>query len=112
MYWRPLGTAPGTPWVGGHTTLGSGNTSREWYFAEGAASPGFDTFYLFVNPYNTPLTVSANFLTENYGNVSRSYTVPAGSRYTVYLNDELGNIGGSAAQFYSPTPFVAERSIY
>jgi hypothetical protein len=112
MYWRPLGTAPGTPWVGGHTTLGSGNTSREWYFAEGAASPGFDTFYLFVNPYNTPLTVTANFLTENYGNVSRSYTVPAGSRYTVYLNDELGNIGGSAAQFYSPTPFVAERSIY
>jgi hypothetical protein len=38
--------------------------------------------------------------------------IPASSRFTIYLNQELGNIGGSAAQFYSTIPFVAERSIY
>jgi hypothetical protein len=43
----------------------------------------------------------------------KSITVAPRSRATVYLNGELGNIGGVAATFTSDTlPFLAERSIY
>jgi hypothetical protein len=112
MFWRPLGAPQGTPWVGGHVALGSPGASRQWYFAEGAAAPGFDTFYLFVNPYDAPLTVNASFFSEAHGHLVRSFVVPARSRYTYYLNQEIGNIGGTAAQFTSATPFVVERSIY
>ncbi len=112
MYWRPVGTPVGTPWVGGHTALGSPGASRNWYFAEGAAAPGFDTFYLFVNPYNYALIVHSDFLTETHGHIYRTYLVPANSRQTVYLNQELGMVGSTAVKFSSETPFVAERSIY
>ena len=112
MYWRRVGTVPGTPWIGGHVSLGSPGTSRQWFFAEGAASPGFETFYLIVNPYSTPISVSVNFFTEFAGIVNRVYVIPGSSRFTVYLNQEVGNVGGAAAQFWSATPFVAERSIY
>ena len=46
MYWRPVGSAPGTPWVGGHASAGTVGASQQWYFAEGVAAPGFETFYL------------------------------------------------------------------
>ena len=29
MFWRPVGTPPGTPWVGGHTRLGVDGTEHE-----------------------------------------------------------------------------------
>ena len=51
MYWRPVGTPAGTPWVGGHAALGSPGPSQNWFFAEGAAAPGFETFYLLFNPH-------------------------------------------------------------
>ena len=96
MYWRPVGTPPGTPWVGGHTALGHRAPSPEWYFAEGAAAPGFETFYLVFNPYATPITVDANFFTESFGLVQRIYRrCPPGRRQTIYLNAELGNVGGA-----------------
>jgi hypothetical protein len=112
MYWRPVGTPPGTPWVGGHVTAGAAANSTAWFFGEGAAATGFETFYLLLNPADGPITVYANYFTELYGLVQRSYVVPARSRATVYLNAELGLIGGTAAGFTSAYPFVAERSIY
>jgi hypothetical protein len=112
MYWRPVGTVAGTPWVGGHVSLGTPGASRQWFFAEGAASDGFETFYLIVNPYATPITVGVNFFTEGAGNVYRAYVIPASSRFTIYLNQEVGNVGGAAAQFSSAMPFVVERSMY
>jgi hypothetical protein len=44
--------------------------------------------------------------------VRKLYTIAPRSRFTVYLNAEVGNIGGVAASFTSLRPFVAERSIY
>ena len=46
---------------------------------------------------------------------SRAYTVPPNSRFTVYLNGELGNIGGVAATFRRPLRHIrstVERAVY
>ena len=54
----------------------------------------------------------ATFYTEGGGVTHRWYSVPANSRYTVYLNAELGNVGGVAASFDTYVPIIVERSIY
>jgi hypothetical protein len=112
MYWRPVGTPVNTPWVGGHVSLGTVGVSQAWHFAEGAAQPGFDTFYLLYNPNGFPITVAASYYTESAGVISRAYALGPHSRATIYLNAEVGNVGGTAAQFSSANHFVGERSIY
>ena len=64
------------------------------------------------NPHPTPLPVYVNYFTESFGLIQRAYTVPPLSRETIYLNDALGNIGGTAASITANNSFVAERSIY
>jgi len=112
MYWRQVGTPAGTPWIGGHTSIGTAGPSADWYFAEGAASPGFETFYMLFNPTGTTASVVASFYSEGAGPLQRLYVVPPGGRQTVYLNGEFGMVGGAAAAFNSSVPIVAERSIY
>jgi hypothetical protein len=112
MLWRPIGTPAGTPWVGGHTSLGATGASNEWDFAEGATSPGFETFYLLFNPTADPIDVVGNYFTESFGVVRKLYTLAPHTRATAYLNGEIGNLGGVAASFTSRGLFVAERSIY
>jgi hypothetical protein len=98
--------------IGGTASLGAPSLSTAWYFAEGAAAPGFHTFYLLMNPNPFPIKVDRRYFLEDGTPADSSYTVPAGSRKTVYLNEELGQIGGASVWFNSASKFVAERSIY
>jgi hypothetical protein len=98
--------------IGGTASTGATALSASWLFAEGAAAPGFHTFYLLMNPNPFPITVFRQFFLEDGTKIQGHLTVDAGSRKTVYLNHELGDIGGAAAQFTSESPFIAERSIY
>jgi hypothetical protein len=101
-----------TGFIGGTASVGAPGLSTNWFFAEGAAAPGFHTFYLLMNPNPFPISVVRSFFLEDGTRLDSSYTVGAGSRQTVYLNDEMGHVGGAAAWFSSATPFIAERSIY
>ena len=98
--------------IGGTASVGSPGLTNHWLFAEGAAAPGFHTFYLLMNPNPSPITVYRSFFLEDGTLLSGQETVPAGSRKTVYLNNEMGQIGGAAAWFSSNDAFIAERSIY
>jgi len=98
--------------IGGTASAGAAGLSPLWMFAEGAAANGFHTFYLLMNPNPFPITVNRSFFREDGTRLDGSYTIEAGSRKTVYLNDEMGQIGGAAAQFSSAWNFIAERSIY
>ncbi len=112
MYWRLIGS-PDPSWVGGAASLGASQLQTTWVFAEGAAAPNFESFYLLLNPNSTPITVRARFLPETGMPTLKTINVAPRSRATVYLNGELGNIGGVASTFTSDSlPFLAERSIY
>jgi hypothetical protein len=112
MYWRLIGgTDPS--WVGGTASMGAVAPAMSFVFAEGASAARFETFYLLLNPNQTPITVNARYLPELGAATVRAYTIPPRSRHTVYLNGELGNVGGVGATFTSDSlPFLAERSIY
>ena len=112
MYWRLIGS-PDPSWVGGAASVGASQLQTTWVFAEGAAAPNFESFYLLLNPNPTPITVQARFLPETGMPTVKTIEVKARSRETVYLNGALGNIGGVASTFTSDSlPFLAERSIY
>jgi hypothetical protein len=101
-------------WLGGTASMGSTRTNSHWFFAEGAASGGFQTYYLLWNTTANPITVNGRFMTEFGGTVTKSYTIAPLSRRTVELNGEVGAVGGVAAEFWSPdqSQFLAERSSY
>lgn len=110
MYW-------GNNFEGGHDSVGTPSGSNTWYFAEGAAAPGFETYYTILNPQPSPIAVDITYyLDSSLGNapIVKSYTVPANARYTVQLNAALGNIGGCSTRISSRNGemIVAERSIY
>jgi hypothetical protein len=112
MYWGPN-------WKGGHCSLGAAAPAASWYFAEGAVSPGFDTYYLLLNPTSSPITIDATFLRDGGAPVTLPYTLVARSRETIHLNmisNILGSGGnGVAAEFHvrgGGASAVVERSIY
>ena len=118
MYW-------GANWVGGHDSAGAKDPSAEWHFAEGAASPGFETYYTLLNPNADWVWVQADYFLEDQdlraqtgGSVVLGYAMAPFSRKTLLLNEELkwlrgGNVGGVSTRFATGgAPIVAERSIY
>ena len=48
-----------TGFIGGTASVGAPGLSTRWLFAEGAAAPGFHTFYLLMNPNPFPIDVHA-----------------------------------------------------
>jgi hypothetical protein len=98
--------------IGGTASIGAPGLSNSWFFAEGFAGTGFQTYYLLMNPNAFPITVDRWFFLEDGTKLQGSYTVDPGSRRTIWLNQEMGQIEGTAAQFTSASPFIAERSTY
>ena len=110
MYWRLIGS-PDPSWVGGAASVGAIAPQTTWVFAEGAAAPNFESFYLLLNPNSTALTVRARFLPETGMPTVRNITIAPRSRATVYLNGVLGNIGGVASTFTSDTLAIPGRAL-
>jgi hypothetical protein len=97
----------------GHAAAAVSATATTWYFAEGAAGSFFDTFLLLANPASQPATVQVEYFKDAGGVVTRSYTVPANGRTSVYVDGEPGIDGASfGARVTSNVGIVAERAMY
>ena len=112
MFW-------GDQFYGGHTGKAIERTGTTWYLAEGAANSFFTTFVLLANPGSTPATATVTFLLEPSGTFTRSYSVPANSRVTIYTNEVQDASGGRplngrsfSTQVTSTAPIAVERSMY
>jgi hypothetical protein len=112
MFWGWNG--PDQMWTGGHGTMGANTLYPQWYFAEGNAASNFETFFLLLNPNPFPIRITADLMTEFSGHIVRDYEIQPNTRATIYLNGEFGNIGPTAARFFTADGnwFLAERSIY
>jgi hypothetical protein len=97
----------------GHAAAGVPSPATTWYFAEGSAGSFFDTYLLFANPSAQLATVQVEYLRDLGGAVTQTYTVPANSRLSVYVDDVPG-IGGASfgARVTSDVAVVAERAMY
>lgn len=94
-----------------------------WYFAEGKVGSGFTEYLTIENPDSVnSCSVNIQYLLVS-GNTSKSITVPAGSRYTVSVNNDLQTPANSSSSKEVSTVVtvpsgtsckgvVAERPIY
>ncbi len=99
-------------WPGGHCTMGVAAPGTTWYFAEGTTRSGFDTYLCLANPGEKAARVSVEYLFGTEPATRRSYAVPAGSRFSLSLNQEVGEGRDVSVAITSDVPILAERPMY
>ncbi|MEW6554648.1 MAG: serine hydrolase [Actinomycetota bacterium] len=107
VYFRYLGQ-----WSGGHCAAGVASPGTAWYFAEGTTRPGFDTYLCLANPGEEAARVSVEYLFGGGPSTWRTYAVPAGSRLSLSLNQEVGVGRDVSMAISSDAPVLAERPMY
>ena len=105
----------------GHASAGVTAAATNWFLAEGATGDFFDLFVLIANPNVTDATVEIRYLLQGGTVLTKTYTVPAESRRTIYVDGEdfpsLGRVLASATLSCAITstnavPIVVERSMW
>jgi uncharacterized delta-60 repeat protein len=101
-------------WDGGHESTGVSAPASNWFLAEGATGPFFDTFILLANPNPTPASVVLTFLTDTGASIVRTRTVAANARLTVNMELEDPLLANAAASttISASQPIVVERAMY
>lgn len=107
---------PGKTWAAGTAASAIHDLSPSWFFAEGAASSFFNTFFLVQNPNDHAITVRATYLLDSGSVLTKNYPVPANSRYNISANgDSVGLMGHSFStrlETLSGDGFLAERAMW
>lgn len=91
-------------------TKGSGLT--EYYFAEGCTREGFSEWLCLMNPNDTAISVNASYMMFGRDPLQKQYTVPANSRTSLNVNNEVGPGQDVSARLWCEDSFYAERPMY
>jgi hypothetical protein len=106
----------GQSFAAGHNSAGVAAPSTAWFFAEGATGPTFDMYLLLENPTSNPAVVSASYLLPDGSTISRTYTVAANARRTVWVNAEDPHLGLTSVSVSlvsaNDVPIIAERAMW
>jgi len=114
-------TVGSQPFAAGHASAGVTAAATNWFLAEGATGDFFDLFLLIANPSVTDATVEVRYLLQGGTVLSKTYTVAAESRRTIYVDGEtfpgLGQALANATLSCAITstnavPIVVERSMW
>jgi hypothetical protein len=102
---------------GAHAETAVDSPSTRWYLAEGATGGPFELFYLIQNPSATAATLQVRYLLPGgVAPVVKSYTVEAGSRFTIWVDSEDKRLADTdvSAEITSTNdvPVIVERSMY
>jgi hypothetical protein len=109
---------------GAHAERGLVAPALTWYLAEGATHSGFDLFYLLQNANATAAEVTVRFLRPApAAPLERTYTVPARSRFNIWVNRVEAPAGSGALPLASTDvsavitvnnaqPIIVERAMY
>jgi hypothetical protein len=114
LYFDYTGAGAGH-WQGGHCVIGAPAAASRWLFAEGYTGEGFDEWLCLQNPGSDSAVVRIDYHTQEAGALpSRWLEIPAGSRVTVFVNDDAGRDYQLAAELTvtSGPQIVAERPMY
>jgi hypothetical protein len=110
-----FGTTASRLWSGGQASAGVAQPSKNWFLAEGATGPFFDTFILLGNPGAVEANVDVRFLLESGESVDVKRVVPAFGRVTIPVDmepDPRVQAASLSTVVTSDVPIVAERSMY
>ncbi len=95
----------------GSCSIGARSPSSTWFFAEGYTADGFEEWLLIQNPWDESALVDLTFMELDGTNTTMRFTVPARSRYTVPVHQELPDSQVSI-EVSSKIPVIAERAMY
>jgi hypothetical protein len=112
---RPTYFIYGDAWPGGHCVIGAPAPATEWLFAEGYTgdSNPFRTWLCLQNPGTENARVQLTYYTQDEGELPpQDITVPAGTRVSLLLNDQVGGDYRLSFKVTSDRPIVAERPMY
>jgi streptogramin lyase len=106
-------------WTGGeldkhdeaHNSVGVTDPAYDWYLAEGSSHWGFECWLLIQNPNGVAATCTVTYMIEGEGPQARNHTVPANSRATYNMFDEIGPKDASI-EVTSNQPVIPERAMY
>ncbi len=86
MEWTGTGAASQE----GHACVGVTMPSRTWYLAEGSSEWGFECWLLIQNPTSVEATCDVTYMIEGSGPQTVQKTVPANSRKSFDMADDIG----------------------
>lgn len=107
----------------GHASAGIPSPSNTWFLAEGATGEYFDLFVLIANPGSADAQVVATYLLPDGTRLTKSYVVPARSRFNIWVDEEelpsrsgkrpLSNTAVSTTiTSTNGVPIIVERSMW
>jgi len=107
MFWR----GPGADAAEGHSSIGVTQPATTWYLAEGSSAWNFECWLLIMNPSATQADCTVTYMIEGQGPVSVRKTVPAHSRASYNMRDDIGQADASI-RVTSDVPVIPERAMY
>ncbi|MFH1150757.1 MAG: IPT/TIG domain-containing protein [Actinomycetota bacterium] len=108
---RMIWTGPGSASPEGHASIGVTGTSKTWYLAEGSSKWEFETWLLLQNPGGTAANCTVTYMIEGGDPVDVTKTVPANSRASFNIADDIGAADASM-KVVSNQNVIAERAMY
>ena len=98
---------------GSHAETATAAPSPTWFLAEGSTVLEFNLFYLLQNPQASTTSATVRFLLPSGTTITRSYSLPPGSRTTIYVN-EIQGLGETdvSGEVTASAPIVVERAMY
>jgi hypothetical protein len=100
-------------WTGGHDVIGIAAPAREFFFAEGYTGEGFEEWLCLMNPQGTAVSASVTYyFGDGTAPLDKTCSLPANSRTTLYVNDEVGAGRNVSIRVQAADSIVAERPIY
>jgi len=104
-------TGTGAPSPEGHSSIGVKAPAKTWYLPEGASAWGFECWLLIQNPGDTDATCEVTYMIENQAPQTKTKTVPANSRASFNMKDDIGE-QNSSIKVVGSVPVIAERAMY
>ena len=110
MHWDGMG-------YGSHSESSIAQPLTQWFLAEGTTAAGFQLFYLVQNPNTTDAVVEVRYLLPApQPPVVKTYTVPAGSRFNIWVNLEDTKLASTDVSAVvtsrNGVSVIVERSMY
>lgn len=109
MFFAPPGT-DGSVYEA-HSSVGVKSPALDWYLAEGSSDWGFESWLLIQNPSSVEANCTVTYMTEDQGPIVKQKNVPANSRKTFGMADDIGNKDASI-MVESDVPVIPERAMY
>jgi hypothetical protein len=112
MYFSYNSLSGAGPISGGHIGAGIPVPETHFYLAEGYTGPGFEEWITIQNPNTSrAANVRLRYLLDTGSAVERSFVVGPHSRFTRFVN---GDVGGHsvAVELFSDIPIAVERPMY